>query len=179
MDLHKPVKIDNHGNFLSQAEQSYYELLLPVCFKPKYVSYPTDDSTFVTGAGASNIRDVKRTITVEVCSSNELELYDQSSSASNNAKLPCDIQVYDGRFTYTYCPDPGSMGDVFLKIMNTNNFILTGNSDEREAVDFESEKVEARLFKFSDVLKPDNPLFNKYGLIVDYAIKRKMMHKVI
>ena len=179
MDLRKTVRTDDQNDFLGETEESFYELLIPVCFKPKYASLPTGDSTFVTGAGASSIRDVKSTITVKVFSSNDLELYDQSSSARNNGKLLCDKESHDGRFTYTYCPDPESMGDVFLKIMNTNNSISTGNSDKRGPVDFESEKVEARLFKFSDVLKPDNPLFNKYGLVVDYAIKRKMMHKVI
>ena len=64
------------------------------------------------------------------------------------------------------------MGDVFLKIRNNN-------SDEREAVHFESEKTEARLFNFSDVVESDNPLCNRYGLVVDYAIKRKMMHQVV
>ena len=178
MDLHNPVKTDNHGDFLSQAEQSYYELLLPVSFKPKYASNPIGDRIFVTGAGASSIDNVRSAITVKVCSTNELELYDQSSTARNHERLRCDIQAHDGTFTYTYFPDPGSMGDVFLKIINVDNSIPTRNSNGQEAIDFEPDKVEAGLFAFDDVLKRINPLRNKYGLVVDYAIKRKMLHKV-
>ena len=66
------------------------------------------------------------------------------------------------------------MGDIFLKINNP-----TENSKEQESAVLETENTEARLFKLSDVLKAHHPLYNKFGLVVDYTIKRKMMHKVI
>ena len=185
MDMRKPVIIGDHENFLGQAEQTFYELLLPVSFKPKYASNPTGDKIFVTGAPgeAGRIDDLKRSceempIKVQVTSKNELKVYDQSSSSINDEMLSCDIQAHDGTFTYTYFPDPGSMGDVFLKIINVDNSIPTRNSNGQEAIDFEPDKVEAGLFAFDDVLKRINPLRNKYGLVVDYAIKRKMLHKV-
>ena len=172
--------------FLNQAEKSFYELLLPVCFKPKYSSNPTGDKIFVTGAEAKSIKCLKKsdeekpiTVELEVVSSYELEIYDRSSSARNSQKLQCYNQGFGGRFLYTYYPNPASMGDIFLGIANTNYSLSTANSNEAKVVD--SEKAEAQLFKFSDVLKSDSPLYkyNKYGLIVDYAIKRKPMYEVI
>ena len=179
MDLRKMVQTENVNDFLGQAEQSFYELLIPVCFKPKYAINPTGDGLFVSGDQASNINQVQSSIKVEIISSTELEIYDQSSSAENDDQLPLDIPADDGRFIYTLHPLPSSMGDVFLKIMSNSNLIPIENSDEREAAVFEADHAEARLFKFNDVLKTDNPLHNKYGLVVDYTIKRKMMHKVM
>ena len=34
------------------------------------------------------------------------------------------------------------------------------------------------MFKFSDLLPPSNPLFNKKGLIIDYSIRRNVMFQM-
>ena len=128
MDLRKMVQTENVNDFLGQAEQSFYELLIPVCFKPKYAINPTGDGLFVSGDQASDINQVKSSIKVDIISSTELEIYDQSNSAENDDQLPLDIPADDGRFIYTLNPLPMGdqdghrrMGDVFLKIMSNSN----------------------------------------------------------
>ena len=57
MDSRKTVKIDDQNDLLGGAQQSFYELLIPVRFQPKYAPHPTGDTTFTTGGGASSIDD--------------------------------------------------------------------------------------------------------------------------
>ena len=167
MDLRKQIDKNNSNNFLGPAPQSFYELLLPVSFKPKYATNPTGDNIFVSGTDASKVNSAGF-IKVIVNSSNELEIYDQTQE--NNGRLEGQEDNV-GDYIYEFYPTPATMGDVFLKIMNRNNQVL--NDQESP---FESDNVEARLFKFSDVLNDiQNPLYDKYGLVLDYAVRRKMM----
>ena len=169
MDLRKVIDKNNPNDFLGPAPESFYELLLPVSFKPKYTTNPTGDDIFVSGAGASTVNSMD-SIKVVVVSSDKLDIYNQTEE--DNGQLVAQ-EDNTGGYLYEFCPTPTSMGDVYLKIMNRKNQVLDGESP------FESDNLEVRLFKFSDVLKnSENPLYNKYGLVVDYAIRRRMMTKL-
>ena len=168
MDLRKQVDSNNPNDFLGPAPQSFYELLLPVSFKPKYAPNTTDD-IFVSGNDADTVNSMGG-IKVVVESSDKLDIYNQAEE--NNGQLVAQENSV-GDYFYEFNPTPTSIGDVNLKIMNGNNLVRNGESP------FESDNLEVRLFKFSDVLKnSENPLYNKYGLVVDYAIRRRMMNEL-
>ena len=182
MDLRKSVDKNNPNDFMGQGEQSFYELLIPVCFKPKYTTAPTGDRIFATGAEASEVKNTTGTIRVEVVSSTELEVYDQTAETGGSLRLEPE-ETDNNEFRYQFFPTPMEMGDVFLKIMNHSNFSndqsgSVTSSSGQESAPFESDNTEVRLFKFSDILKVENPLYDKYGLVVDYAIRRKTMHTI-
>jgi len=190
MDLHTAIKHENGEQNFVITEDTSYDLLLPVDFKPKYDlgAGNADDPVFISGANAGKVKESIRDPVVTIKSTTPMVVTKLNSAVQTNLNVLAESRTVpemacgDGTFEYTYTMEDRDKTDVHLRFTYAEKMINT--TEELEQSQFRCDHVETRLFKFDQFLPSvedaavANPLSDKYGLIVDYSIRRHMMYKV-